>query len=73
MRDTWRAARPTASPEVAAFTLGALMVLVEALLRSAAAPVFVAPPIAFWVFGASGWRSRCARVTSDGVRRESAG
>ena len=30
------------------------MVFVEALVRSAAAPVFVAPPIAYWVFGAAG-------------------
>ena len=30
------------------------MVFVEALLRSAAAPVFVAPPIAYWAFGAVG-------------------
>jgi hypothetical protein len=37
-----------------AFTLGALMVFVEALVRSAAAPVFVAPPIAYWIFGAAG-------------------
>jgi len=30
------------------------MVFVEALFRSGAAPVFVAPPIAFWVLGAAG-------------------
>ena len=53
-RDLWRAARPAGSPEVTAFTLGALMVFVEALLRSVAAPVFVAPPIAYWAFGAVG-------------------
>ena len=54
LRDAWRAARPRASPEMAAFTLGALMVLAETLVRSAAAPAFVAPPIAYWVFGAVG-------------------
>lgn len=54
LRDAWRAARPRVSPEAAAFTLGALMVFVEALFRSAAAPAFVAPPIAYWVFGAVG-------------------
>ncbi len=54
LRDTWRAAGPRASPEMAAFTLGALMVFAEALFRSAAAPAFVAPPIAYWVFGAIG-------------------
>ena len=53
-RDLWRAARPTGSPEATAFALGALMMFAEALFRSAAAPVFVAPPIAFWVFGAAG-------------------
>ena len=54
VRDLWRAARPTGSPEATAFALGALMMFAEALFRSAAAPVFVAPPIAFWVFGAAG-------------------
>ena len=39
---------------MAAFTLGALMVFAETLFRSAAAPAFVAPPIAYWVFGAIG-------------------
>jgi hypothetical protein len=53
-RDLWRAAVPDGSPEATAFTLGALMVFTEALVRSAAAPVFLAPPIAYWVFGAAG-------------------
>ena len=53
-RDNWRAARPSGSPEATAFTLGALMIFAEALFRSAAAPAFVAPPIAFWAFGAAG-------------------
>lgn len=67
-RDTWRAARPGRSPEVTAFTLGALMVLVEALLRSLAAPVFVAPPIAYWAFGAVGLALalRVGASTADG-------
>jgi hypothetical protein len=54
VRDLWRAALPLGPPLVRIFTLGALMVFVEALVRSAAAPVFVAPPIAYWVFGAAG-------------------
>ena len=54
LRDVWRAAVPRGSPETMAFTLGALMVLVEALTRSVAAPVFLAPPIAYWAFGAVG-------------------
>ena len=53
-RDLWRAAVPGDSPEATAFTLGALMVFAEALSRSAAAQVFLAPPIAYWVFGAVG-------------------
>ena len=53
-RDVWRAALPVGPPEVHAFALGALMIYVEALIRSAAAPAFVAPPIAYWVFGAVG-------------------
>ena len=54
LRDVWRAAVPNGSPETAAFTLGALMVFVEAITRSVAAPVFLAPPIAYWAFGAVG-------------------
>jgi hypothetical protein len=54
VRDLWRAAVPNGSAEATAFTLGALMVFTEALLRSVAAPVFVAPPIAYWAFGAAG-------------------
>ncbi len=48
----WRAAASEASPEVRAFTLGALLVFSEALVRSLVFPVFVAPPIAYFVFGA---------------------
>jgi hypothetical protein len=54
VRDLWRAAEPDGPGEATAFTLGALMVFIEALLRSAAAPVFLAPPIAYWAFGAAG-------------------
>jgi hypothetical protein len=48
----WRAAASDAVPEVRAFTLGALLVFSEALVRSLVSPVLVAPPIAYFVFGA---------------------
>jgi hypothetical protein len=66
-RDLWRAALIEVSPEATAFTLGALMVFVEALTRSVAAPVFVAPPIAYWVFGAAG----LALALRAGARQDS--
>ena len=53
-RDLWRAAAPVGSVTVRVFTLGALLVYVEAVVRSAASGVFVAPPISYWVFGAAG-------------------
>jgi hypothetical protein len=52
-RDLWRAAGPVASVTVRVFTLGALLVYVEALVRSTVSGVFVAPPIVYWVFGAA--------------------
>ena len=50
----WRRVRHSASVAVSAVALGGLMVLVEALVESMAAPTFVAPPIAFFVLGAAG-------------------
>ena len=61
-RDLWRAAAPVGSVTVRVFTLGALLVYVEAVVRSAASGVFVAPPISYWVFGAA--------ALSLAVRRE---
>jgi hypothetical protein len=52
-RDLWRAAAPTGTIAVRVFTLGAFLVYVEALVRSTASGVFVAPPIVYWVFGAA--------------------
>jgi hypothetical protein len=52
-RDLWRAAAPTGTVAVRVFTLGAFLVYVEALVRSTTSGVFVAPPIAYWVFGAA--------------------
>jgi hypothetical protein len=51
--DLWRAASPIGIPTVRIFTLGALMVYVEALMRSLTSGVFVAPPVVYWVFGAA--------------------
>jgi hypothetical protein len=71
-RDLWRAAVPDGSMEAAAFTLGAFMVFVEALIRSAAAPVFLAPPIAYWVFGAVGL-ALALRAAAPTAERDSPG
>jgi hypothetical protein len=53
-RDLWRAAAPTGPLETRALTLAALIVFVEALVRSLTSAVFVAPPIAYFVFGLAG-------------------
>jgi hypothetical protein len=50
----WRAAAADGDPEIHAFALGALLVFVEALVRSLTSAVFVAPPIAYFAFGAAG-------------------
>ena len=50
----WRMVRRSASPAASAVALGGLLVLVEALVESMAAPTFVAPPVAFFALGAAG-------------------
>jgi hypothetical protein len=62
-RDLWRAAAPVGTTTVRIFTLGALLVYVEALVRSTTAGVFVAPPIVYWVFGAAGLSLALRRTT----------
>ena len=51
---------------VRVFTLGALLVYVEAVVRSAASGVFVAPPISYWAFGAAAL-SLAVRRMADGA------
>ena len=68
-RDLWRAAAPVGPATVRIFTLGALLVYVEALVRSTTSGVFVAPPIVYWVFGAAGLSlalRRTAYATASG-------
>jgi hypothetical protein len=50
-RDLWRAAGRPGDVTVRVLWLGALFIYVEALVRSLTSSVFVAPPIAYWVFG----------------------
>jgi hypothetical protein len=50
----WRAATADGDPVIHAFALGALLVYVEALVRSLTSAVFVAPPIAYFALGAAG-------------------
>ncbi|HEX7195979.1 MAG TPA: hypothetical protein VF364_03995 [Candidatus Limnocylindria bacterium] len=50
-RDLWRAAGREARPMVRIFSLGALLVFVETIVRSSTSAVFVAPPVAYFVFG----------------------
>jgi hypothetical protein len=47
----WRSALAQLSPAARAIVLGAMLVFVEALVRSLISPVFVAPPIAYFAFG----------------------
>jgi hypothetical protein len=47
----WRAAGSGPTDTMRAFTLGAMMVFVDALVRSLTSPIFVAPPIAYFTFG----------------------
>ena len=54
LRDLWRLAGQSMAPASRAFVLGALLVYVDALARSLTSGVFVAPPIAYFVFGAAG-------------------
>ena len=49
----WFAAGASRRPEVQAFALGALLVFVEGLVRSLISAVYLAPPIAYFVFGAA--------------------
>jgi hypothetical protein len=50
----WRIAIASESPAMRVLTLAALMVFIEALLRSLTSSVFIAPPIAYFVLGAAG-------------------
>ena len=50
----WRAAAVEGAPQIRAFTLGAGLVFVEALVRSLVSAVFLAQPIAYFAFGAAG-------------------
>lgn len=70
-RDLWRAAAVPAPVAVRVFLLGALLVYVEALVRSLTSSVFVAPPIAYWVFGTAGLALSMARSESSGMVRTS--
>ena len=47
----WRVALAELSPAARALAFGALLVFVEALVRSLISPAFVAPPIAYFAFG----------------------
>jgi len=49
----WRAALAERAPAARALALGALLVFAETLVRSLISPAFVAPPIAYFAFGAA--------------------
>lgn len=53
LASVWRAMRSTSAPIILAFCTGTLLVLIEALLESLAAPNLIAPPIAYFTFGAA--------------------
>jgi hypothetical protein len=60
-RDLWRAAGLRREVTVRVLLLGALLVYVEALVRTLTSSVFVAPPIAYWVFGTAALALSVAR------------
>jgi hypothetical protein len=70
-RDLWRAAGLDGTAALRVLLIGALLVYVEALVRSLTSSVFVAPPIAYWVFGTVGLALSVARVeVAEGVTPE---
>ena len=62
-RDLWHASGRIAEPALRAAVLGALLILVEALVRSLTSSVFVAPPIAYVVFATVALALAVARRT----------
>jgi hypothetical protein len=63
-RDLWRAAALPVDPLLRVLLLGALLIYAEALVRTLTSAVFVAPPIAYWVFGTVGVALSVARAGS---------
>lgn len=59
----WRIASETESLKVRAIALGGLFVFVEGLLGSLTAATYVAPPIAYYVFGAAAVAIAAARIS----------
>ena len=53
-RIAWRAQRTLSSPLLRGFALGTFMVFVQGLVESVASPVFVKPPLAYFIFAALG-------------------
>jgi hypothetical protein len=67
-RDLWRAAGLGRDVTSRVILLGALLVYVEALVRTLTSSVFVAPPIAYWVLGTAALAlsvARDARAASE--------
>ena len=64
-RDLWLAAGARMSPAAEAFALGTLLVFAESLVRSLISAVYVAPPIAYFVFGAAGLSLALSRSSED--------
>jgi len=58
----WQSASDLAPLRLRAFALGALFVFVEGLVGSLTAATYVAPPIAYYVFGAAGAAMAAARL-----------
>lgn len=54
LRIAWRAQRTLSSPLLRGFALGTFMVFVQGIVESVAEPVFVKPPLAYFIFAALG-------------------
>ena len=66
-RELWVAVGRAAGLGMRAFLLGALLVYVEGLVRSLTSPAFVAPPIAYFIFGTIGLALAASRGAGAGV------
>lgn len=68
----WHAALAELSPPARALALGAMLVFVESLVRSLISPVFVAPPIAYFAFGAAAIGIGLAQAARSGLDQPTA-
>jgi len=57
--------KTAAAPEVKAFHLGTLMIIISGMVESIADPIFTSPPSAVFVLGAIGLSTALSRITEE--------